>query len=46
MPNGDDGGGDRVIMYEVLTTEPLARQQPTEYSQNLMDVVMIIIPIL
>lgn len=30
----------------LLMTTPLARQQTTEYSQNIMDVVMVIIPIL
>lgn len=47
VPNGDDGDGeDHVIIYQELTTTPLARQQTTEYSQSLMGVVMVIIPIL
>lgn len=35
-----------LFIKNLLMTIPLARQQTTEYSQSLTDVVMVIIPIL
>ena len=49
VPNGDDddgGGEDSIIIYRVFTTTRPARYQLIQYSQNLTDVVTVIICIL
>ena len=49
VPNGDDGDGggtDKVIIYQVLTAKQPARYQIIWYLKHLVDIVIIIMPIL
>ena len=49
VPNGDDGDGggtDNVIIYQVLTAKQPARYRIIWNLKHLMDIVIIIMPIL